>query len=676
MNRKQRRAAVKGGKTALPAERNPNINRGFPRADAFVDAAFRQLHLGDLTKAGELCRAAWVVAPNHAGAIHVLGLIAQRYGRHDEAIELLRRSIALDANSALAHNNLGVVLCQIGKFRDGIASYQQALTLNPDYAVAHSNLGAAYTNDGKPDEAVAQCQRALQLKPDYAEAHHNLASGYYSVGESDKAVAHFERALAINPNYAEARIALCMAELPIVFTDEAEIGARRTAYERRLSGCIDDTWRNRLDLVDAIGSAQPFQLAYQGHNDRDLQSVYGSFICRIMAERYPSTEVAARPAPGELVRVGFVSGYFRQHSNWKIPLKGWISQLDRRRYKVFGYHTGIIQDGQTELAARMCDRFVQGPLSIDGWRKTILADAPHVLIYPEVGMNSVAAKLAAQRLAPVQCNSWGHPETSGFPTLDYYLSSELMEPEDGAAHYTEELVRLPNLSIYYEPTVDIFNPTSRQALGLRTSGSVFWCGQSLFKYLPQFDHIFPQIAQKVADCQFVFIHFPPGDHIKTLFSRRLDLAFRAYGMNFEEYCVFQPQLDPGSFAALLEQCDIVLDSLGWSGCNSTLESLQFDLPIVTMPGRLMRGRHTTSILAMMDVRATIASNLDEYVYIAVRLANEPAWRASIKNDIARNKHRLYRDRNCISALENFLSRVAVAPDCAKALNRSAEHQRN
>ena len=63
----------------------------------------------------------------------------------------------------------------------------------------------------------------------------------------------------------------------------------------------------------------------------------------------------------------------------------------------------------------------------------------------------LAVNLAAQRLAPVQCSSWGHPETSGFPTIDYFLSSELMEPRNGKDHYSEELVLLPNLSVYLEP---------------------------------------------------------------------------------------------------------------------------------------------------------------------------------------------------------------------------------
>ena len=655
MNRKQRRAAGRIQNTNSQAD--SDAARSLRNVDVLFETAFRHFQSGYLTKAAELCNVVCKAKPNHAGAIHLLGLIAHQEDRHDEAIVFLRRAIASKPDFFWAYNNLGVVLCQIGKLGEGIASYQRAVALNPDYAVAHSNLGAAYTDDNRPEEAVAQCQKALQLKPEYAEAHYNLATAFYRLGEAAEAIAHFEHALAINPNYAEAQLAVCMAELPIIFTDEAEVRVRRTAYERRLNKLIGAR-TTVANLADAIGTAQPFRLAYQGYNDRELQSRYGSFICRIMAERYAPVKATTSVALGELIRVGIVSGYFRQHSNWKIPIKGWISQLDRQRFKIFGYHTGLIRDDQTALAARMCDRFVQGPLPINAWRNKILADAPHVLIYPEIGMDPVAAKLAAQRLAPVQCNSWGHPETSGFPTLDYYLSSELMEPPDGSAHYTEKLVRLPHLSIYYEPAAAKPASSSRLEHGLRPSAAVFWCGQSLFKYLPQFDHVFPRIAQKVSDCQFVFIHFPTGAHIKTLFTRRLDLAFREYGLNFEEHCVIQPQLNSSSFASVLERCDIVLNSLGWSGCNSSLESLQFDLPIVTMPGPLMRGRHTLAILTMMDVHATVASSIDEYVEIAARLANEPDWRAEIKKAIARNKHRVYRDRACIHALEQFLLRAA------------------
>ena len=94
-------------------------------------------------------------------------------------------------------------------------------------------------------------------------------------------------------------------------------------------------------------------------------------------------------------------------------------------------------------------------------------------------MDPISTQLAAQRLAPVQCNSWGHPDTSGFPTLDYYLSSDLMEPPDGQDHYTERLVRLPNLSVYYEPIDPSSASIARQDLGLRSTATVYWCAQSL-----------------------------------------------------------------------------------------------------------------------------------------------------------------------------------------------------
>src|SRR4029077_8178099 len=160
---------------------------------------------------------------------------------------------------------------------------------------------------------------------------------------------------------------------------------------------------------------------------------------------------------------------FRQHSNWKIPIKGWLSELDRTRFQVSGYYTSGERDDQTEMAATLCRRFVPCPLSLDAWRRTILNDAPHVLIFPEIGMDKVSAQLAAQRLAAGQCASWGHPSTSGFPSIDYFISSDLMEPAEAVAHYSERLVRLPNLSIYYEVPDVAPVAVTRHELGLRTN---------------------------------------------------------------------------------------------------------------------------------------------------------------------------------------------------------------
>src|SRR5262249_36950107 len=193
------------------------------------------------------------------------------------------------------------------------------------------------------------------------------------------------------------------------------------------------------------------------------------------------------------------------------------------------------------------------------------------------------------------------------------------------------------------------------------TATVYWCGQSLSKYLPQFDSVFPCIAREAGDCQFVFVEFPGAAHVTDLFRQRLDRAFAASGTRAAAHCVFLPRLDPQRFLAAMGRCDIFLDSVGWSGCNSTLESLAHDLPIVTIPGPLMRGRHSAAILQRMDAVETIARGIDEYIAIAVRLAKDPNLRSAIRDRIARNKHRIYRDDACIAALEEFLHRAARRP---------------
>jgi len=605
---------------------------------------------------------ALALRPDYSEALCNRALTLQELKRLDEALASYDRALAVRPDFAEALSNRGLTLHELRRFKEALASYDRALNVRPDVAVTLSNRGNTLQELKRFDEALASYDRALAVRPDYAEALHNRGNTLHKLNRCTDALPNYEKAIALKPDFGEARFALCMAELPILYTDEAEIAMRRAAYEQRLRVLCEagDRSADIAGLARGVGCGQPFYLAYQGYNDRDLQALYGSFICRIMAKRYPPVALALPPAPTQPVRVGIVSGFFRQHSNWKVPIKGWLSQLDRRRFQIFAYHTGVPQDAETKAAAASCDRFVQGPLPIDGWRAEIMADAPHVLIYPEIGMDIVAVALAAQRLAAVQCNSWGHPDTSGFPTIDYYLSSDLMEPPDGQDHYTERLVRLPNLSVYCEPNDPPAASITRHDLGLRSTAVVYWCGQSLYKYLPQFDEVFPRIARDVSNCQFAFIESHNGPHITELFRQRLERAFSACNLKADDYCQFLPRLGSHEFVAASGQCDIFLDSINWSGCNSTLESLVYDLPIVAMTGSLMRGRHSVAILTMMGVTETIAETIDDYVAIAFRLGRDVPWRMAVKAKIAANKHRIYFDRVCISGLERFLDDIVRA----------------
>jgi predicted O-linked N-acetylglucosamine transferase (SPINDLY family) len=105
--------------------------------------------------------------------------------------------------------------------------------------------------------------------------------------------------------------------------------------------------------------------------------------------------------------------------------------------------------------------------------------------------------------------------------------------------------------------------------------------------------------------------------------------------------------------------DVGLDTIGWSGCNTTLETLMVDVPVVTLPGSRTRTRHAFAFLTMMGVTETIAESSDDFVEIAVRLGSDSVWRRAVSDKIASTKGRCYRDRECIAALEEFFERCVA-----------------
>jgi len=585
-----------------------------------------------------------------------LASVLELTGRKVNAEKHYRTAVLLRPDFIDAHLYLAALLLDGDRLPEALAHAERAVALRPDSAGARNNLGNILRAAGRRDEAIAQYEAALRIDPNSFMAHYNCGVALRTETRIADARAHFAQAFALKPDFLEAELALCMAELPALYRDASDVATKRAAYASRLAKLSADVTAAGAPaaLAEAIGSHQPFYLPYQGFDDRELQTAYGSLVCKIMAARYEPPVLPNPPAPHERVKLGIVSGFFRQHSNWKIPIKGWLKMLDRDRFRICGYHTGIERDSETGVAAALCDRFVQGPFSLDAWRRTILDDAPHVLLFPEIGMDKVSAQLAAQRLAAVQCASWGHPVTSGFPTIDHFVSSDLMEPPNAMTHYSENLIRLPNLSIYYEPVDVAPVEIERAELGLRADAVVYWCAQSLPKYLPQFDEVFARIAVLIPDCQFAFIEFGGGRGITEMFRFRLERAFSAAGLKVANHCVFLPRLAPDRFTAAIGRCDIVLDSIGWSGCNSILESLVHDIPIVTFSGEMMRGRHAAAILNMMNVRETTARTIDEYVSMAGVLGRDEKRRKDVSSQIAANKHRVYRDLHCIARLQYFL----------------------
>lgn len=599
-------------------------------------------------------------APEIAEIWYNLANALGEHGSPQEVETCFQRALALKPDFGNALANYGRWLMTQARWADAEVPLCRAARLEPTQAPTWNNLAVALQEQGRVEEAEACYRCALSLAPRYAVAHYNLGCLLLEQGRTDEAAECQQAAITADPQCGAARLALCMAQLPILYGTEDEATVRRQRYAATLSSLAGEVQTPAAirSLAAAIGTAQPFFLPYQGENDRTLQEIYGQLACRVLAATEPPVRLALRPAAGERIRLGIVSGFFCRHTIFKLFLEGWLTHLDRSRFELIGFHTGRTSDVCTEAAAGLCDRFIRKLPSASAWRQAVCDAAPHVLLYPEVGMDPIAGRLAAQRLAPVQCVTWGQPETTGMPTMDYFLTSDLMEPSEAAEYYTERLVRLPNLGLCYLPDAVPDVCLDRVSLGLPPDVPVFWSGQALYKYLPQYDAIYPRIAAAIGDCRFVFIGFAKSQAVTTAFRDRLERAFAATGLDGGQYCVVLPPLSPEQFVAAAGLADVVLDTPGWSGGKSTLDCLAQDPAIVTMPSRFMRGRHTAAILRRIGCTKTIAGSIDEYIAAAVRLAREDARRADVRYAVARNKANAFADLDYIRGLEAFLRDVA------------------
>ena len=514
--------------------------------------------------------------------------------------------------------------------------------------------------------AIPLYQQAIALDPERLEIQLRLAKAYWSLGQSEQARSVCEQVLAQSPNTIAARLLHAVFQFPMLYRDGSEVVASRTAYQNEIAALARDVAGDlsaSCQLAAWADQIHPYYLPYQGLNDIDLQRNYGDMMCGVMATAYPnhSRALPSPSEPGERLRIGIVSEHFYAHSNWQAITGGWMEGLDPARFAIHAYSLSKREDECTAKARGLAAHFYSGERSFDEWRQAIVSDRLYALIYPAVGTHSMVTKLAMLRLAPIQCLAAGHCTTSGFPTMDYFLSADLTEPPDAISHYSETLVRLPGLGIRYARPLVSSPSRSRASFGLRPSACVFLSPNALVKYLPQHDALYPSIAAQLEDSQIVFVRHPRRDAISRQFEQRMRRAFAEHEVDWDRHVVFLPRLDRADYNDLQVHSDIYLDSIGWNGGNTTAIALGYDLPMVTLTGPVFRGRMGTAMLRLMGIEETIAATPREYVEIAVRLGKDAEWRQQLRRRIAQGKHRIYDDPDVAAGLAAFLENaIAMA----------------
>jgi predicted O-linked N-acetylglucosamine transferase (SPINDLY family) len=603
------------------------------------------------------------IDPAYAEPYFSLGNVDLNQGNYERASAKYQQAIHLKPNFAKAYVNLAYVLEKEGNLNQAANHLIQAIEHKPDFAEAYRNLGGVLSQLDRLDEAIASCYKALEMKPDDATTYLNLGTALTNQGRTEEAISYFHKSLEIDPNLISAYHIHLL--LPILYDYPEQIELWR---QRFITGLHDFVCKISLKLntqqracLESIGFRTNFYLAYQGQNDLELQCQYGHLVQKIMSANYPHwSEPLSMPPLGEngKIRVGYISAFFRFHSVGNMTI-GWLRYRDRQKFEVYTYYIGMTDDSMVQEFQQESDFFYHLPTNLEAICEQILSDRLHILVFPDIGMHQQTTQIAGLRLAPVQCVWAGHPVTTGLPTVDYFLSSDLMEPEDAQLHYSERLVCLPKLGFTYTklPIPSVLK--SRTDLQLPEDCVLYLSCQTLFKYLPQYDYIFAQIAACIPQAKLVFLGGAKDIYVTEQLRQRLNRAFSQAGLDMQQYCIFLPRLEWEDYVNLLLVSDISLDTIGFSGGNTTLQAIACNLPVVTMPSEFMRGRVSYGVMQTLGVTDTVAFSEAEYVDIAVKLGLDPQWRKQVAERIQLHHNRLFDDRTTIKALEEFYKQAIL-----------------
>ncbi len=504
---------------------------------------------------------------------------------------------------------------------EAIALLQQAARRPPLSATVLNHLGNAYQDAGDQLTALECYRQAVHVDPTFGPALQNFGYVLVAQGRTDEGRSHLRQAQAVQP--ADVNHVLIATSMPIVYDSQADVDTRRAELLTQVEKLAND--KLAIDTTNTLVPTNFFAV-YQGGNDCPLHRNLGRIYRGVDLAK--GKKIKRR---GGKLRVGFLSAYLRDHTIGRLNI-GRIERLPRDEFEVVVLSIGQHGDPLAERFRKTADKHVTIPREVARARQMIAAEECDLLMFTDVGMDALSYTLAFSRMAPVQLATWGHPVTTGSPTMDFFLSSELLETSDATEHYTEKLIMPPSLATYYERPKLTGPRKSRSDFGLPVDATLYGCPQTLFKFHPEYDEILAGILRADPRGELLLIEGRTAHWTRLLKDRFARVMPDVVGR-----IRWLPALANEDFLQLLALCDVSLDPLHFGGGNTTYEALALGTPVITLPGPYLRSRITRAQYERMaggslaGTPAPVAETKEDYIRLAVGLAN-----AGEARDIARS----------------------------------------
>ena len=598
----------------------------------------------------------------------ILGEIQLKLDRPAEALATLKLAATQYPDSADVHGAIGHVLERQSNWAAAEEAYSRALSINPELAEARCNLGHVLCRQGRWPAAMLELQTALQFSPTLAPAHFHLATAQKATGRLSAAADSFRRTAGLQPSLTAAWEALGdvllelrdrtgavaayqrACELNPVAMNRLNLGAALAAIDdvdaaieqMQLAVVAEPTWSDAYkglgqalyragELDDAINA---FEKAVELDPTNDAADSHALY-CRLFrgtdapielrhlherwADRHtrdiaPLPPAIVDPSPDRRLRVGYVSPNFRNQAVvlFVLPI---LENHDPWEVEVFCYSDAHAADAWTMRCREAVDEWRDtADLSHEQLARVIRADKIDILIDLTGHIGDGRLQTFAYRPAPVQAAYIGYQATTGLPAIDYVLSDEWADPTGRTeAFWVETPWRLPEPYFAYEPAAaaPAVGPLPSDAVGHITFG----CLNNLAKVTPRCVALWCRVLAEVPGARLLLLA-PDARRVRD----RLHAMFASHGINADRVELVGRQSVERYFETY-NRIDLALDPVPFNGHTTTCDAAWMGVPTVSLAGDCYAYRYGGSVMRHLGLSSLVTDNEDEYVAVAVKLAN-------------------------------------------------------
>ena len=499
-------------------------------------------------------------------------------------------------------------------YKKSIELFEKILKHLPQNLSILRNLSHAYAYSADFKNAEITIKKIINIDEKEPYIYQFLASVLKSQDKIDEMIVIINEGLEkklMNPKWNIQKDLL----FPFIPKDNNEI----ENYRKKIDECYDRVLVSDISLDydnDQIIQVPHFELSYSDHDNLNLNKK----CVKVIKKLYPNLNqnYNNQKKVENKIKIGFISEYFTSHTIGKL-FKDIIFSLDKSKFDIQVFHSKRTKPSKIldeffdqENKGAIKNKFL--PLLLKEKIEFFKKENFDILFYPDIGMSVEMYYLSMIRFAKYQITSWGHPETTGSETIDYFLCTKNLVTKESSKSYSEKFLFMEHLPMIYSKPI-IKKKLNNDEIGRK---NIYSCPQTLYKFHPNFDDFLFDILDEDKKGVLYLIK----DSNKVYYHKLID-RFKKNKKYDSTRVIFLDPLDNESFINHLGSSSVLLDPIYFGSGNSFYESMVYGTPTITMPNKFIKSRLVYGAYNQMKIKnPPIVNNKKEYVEMAVKIAND------------------------------------------------------